>query len=237
MNVSHPDVELGSTLSGFKEFTASFDTGMKGLALSNSDEIRSIHNSFARQSIFEFDSKVQNKEDEDIFHFVAYVPIKGRIYELDGLQEGPLDHGRVPEGADWLDYVRPVIEQRMAKYQTGEIHFNLMAVIQDKLIGHRRQIEALSTEVPINEGMLSEVRMRIAEEEEIRQRWAKENVRRRHNYLPFIIELLKFLAADNTLLGIYDKAKEKSLEQHQKKQAAKGKNVTATPASDSMEKA
>lgn len=226
MNVSHPDVQLGDTLTGFKEFTSSFDAGMKGLALSNSDEIRSIHNSFARQSVFEFDQKVQSKEDDDIFHFVAYVPIKGRIYELDGLQEGPLDHGKIPDGADWLDHVRPVIEQRMAKYQTGEIHFNLMAVIQDKLLGYKRQIDTLSSEVPLNEGMLSEVRIKMTEEEEIRQRWAKENVRRRHNYLPFIIELLKFLAAEKALQGVYDKAKEKSMEQYQKKQAAKAKTAS-----------
>ena len=164
------------------------------------------------------------------------MPINGRIYELDGLQEGPLDHGRIPEGADWLDHVRPVIEQRMAKYQTGEIHFNLMAVIQDKLLGYKRQLDALSSAVPVNESMMSEVRIRMTEEEEIRQRWAKENVRRRHNYLPFIIELLKFLAADNALQGIYEKAKEKSLEQYQKKQAAKGKN-TASTASENTEKA
>lgn len=140
LNVDRPDVELGPTLSGFREFTASFDPSMKGLALSNSDEIRTVHNSFARQSIFEIDSKQANKDD-DIFHFVAYVPIKGRIYELDGLQEGPIDHGRVPEGADWLDLVGPVIEKRMAKYQAGEIHFNLMAIVQDKVISLRKQLE------------------------------------------------------------------------------------------------
>jgi len=225
MNVSHPDVQLGDTLTGFKEFTSSFDAGMKGLALSNSDEIRSIHNSFARQSVFEFDQKMASKEDDDIFHFVAYVPINGRIYELDGLQEGPLDHGKIPDGADWLDHVRPVIEQRMAKYQTGEIHFNLMAVIQDKLLGYKKQIEAFAGD-PNIESLVSEVRIKMAEEQEIRGRWAKENVRRRHNYLPFIIELLKFLAAEKALQGVYDKAKEKSMEQYQKKQAAKAKTAS-----------
>jgi len=159
------------------------------------------------------------------FHFVAYVPIDGRIYELDGLQEGPLDHGKIPDGADWLDHVRPVIEQRMAKYQTGEIHFNLMAVIQDKLLGYKKQIESFAG-VPNNEGLISEVRIKMAEEQEIRGRWAKENVRRRHNYLPFIIELLKFLAAEKALQGVYDKAKEKSMEQYQKKQAAKAKTAS-----------
>jgi len=40
LNLAHPEVELGSTLSSFKEFVSSFDATMKGLALSNSDEIR-----------------------------------------------------------------------------------------------------------------------------------------------------------------------------------------------------
>ena len=68
MNVECPDVSLGKTLSDFKEFSADFDPTMKGLAMSNSEELRTTHNSFARQSVFEFDAKFA-KEDDDVFHF------------------------------------------------------------------------------------------------------------------------------------------------------------------------
>ena len=68
MNVDCPDVNLGKTLTEFKEFSADFDPTMKGLAMSNSEELRSTHNSFARQSVFEFDAKFA-KEDDDVFHF------------------------------------------------------------------------------------------------------------------------------------------------------------------------
>jgi len=42
LNVTHPDVDLGTTLGSFKEFVSSFDSTMKGLALSNSEEIRFV---------------------------------------------------------------------------------------------------------------------------------------------------------------------------------------------------
>lgn len=149
MNIEDASVTLGDTLKEFKEFCGALDPETKGLALSNSDQIRSVHNSFARQTLFEFDSKKAEKDD-DVFHFVSYVPSKfdshflrknyisfilkvnGRIYELDGLKPGPVDHG--PAGDDWTDNVRSVIEARMMKYTQGEIQFNLMGIIQDKTI-------------------------------------------------------------------------------------------------------
>lgn len=213
MNVDSPDVKLGKTLQEFKEFSADFDPTMKGLALSNSDDIRTVHNSFSRQSVFEFDAKFA-KEDDDVFHFVAYVPFKGRLYELDGLREGPLDHGAIAEGADWVSAVRPIIEARISKYQAGEIHFNLMAVIQDKLDNYQKQLQSC-----VDENAATEFRMKIMEEEELRKKWHRENVRRRHNYLPFIVELLKQLASNEQLLPVYEKAKQKSVELERKKKA------------------
>ena len=68
---------------------------------------------FCRQQVFEVDGPAKNKED--LFHFIAYVPINGRLYELDGLREGPIDFG--PCKADtWLNDVKPVIERRIQQY-------------------------------------------------------------------------------------------------------------------------
>lgn len=141
LNVDHPDIDVGSTLGDFKEFTQSFDAYNKGLAMSNASQIRTVHNSFARQTLFELDNSKNNK-DEDVFHFISYLPINGRLYELDGLKEGPIDLG-VVEGLNWLDVVRPVIEKRIQKYSEGEIHFNLMAIVSDRQMLSQRQLDEL----------------------------------------------------------------------------------------------
>lgn len=69
----------------------------------------------------------------------------GRLWELDGLQGGPIDHGPI-ESSDWLDAARPTIQQRMQKYAEGEIHFNLLAVCQDKLIKLNQELEKFKVE-------------------------------------------------------------------------------------------
>lgn len=49
----------------------------------------------------------RKKEDEEgeAFHFVAYVPRGGVLWELDGLREGPIPLCEATDG-DWLDKVR-----------------------------------------------------------------------------------------------------------------------------------
>ncbi|KAG7220044.1 hypothetical protein INR49_018461, partial [Caranx melampygus] len=218
LNCTHPDMLLGDTLTEFREFSQSFDAAMKGLALSNSEVIRQVHNSFARQQMFEFDAKSSAK-DEDAFHFVSYVPVSGRLYELDGLREGPIDLGACNQD-DWISAVRPVIEKRIQKYSEGEIRFNLMAIVSDRKMIYERKIAELQTQLTEDEPMdtdqsstfLSSIQSEIAkyqllieEENQKLKRYKIENIRRKHNYLPFIMELLKTLAEYQQLIPLVEK--------------------------------
>uniref|UniRef100_A0A8C0ZJH8 Ubiquitin carboxyl-terminal hydrolase n=1 Tax=Cyanistes caeruleus TaxID=156563 RepID=A0A8C0ZJH8_CYACU len=180
LNCAHQDIHLGETLSEFKEFSQSFDAAMKGLALSNSEVIRQVHNSFARQQMFEFDAKSSAKE-EDAFHFVSYVPVNGRLYELDGLREGPIDLGACRQD-DWISAVRP--EEPMDTDQSS----NMLSSLQSEVAKYQMLIE---------------------EENQKLKRYKIENIRRKHNYLPFIMELLKTLAEHQQLIPLVEKAKEK----------------------------
>lgn len=48
-----------------------------------------------------------------------------------------------------------------------------------------------------------------------------ENIRRKHNYLPLIVELLKMLAEQGQLMPIYEKAKQRAIERENSTPKAK----------------
>ncbi|NWU50154.1 UCHL5 hydrolase, partial [Dromas ardeola] len=195
LNCAHQDIHLGDTLSEFKEFSQSFDAAMKGLALSNSEVIRQVHNSFARQQMFEFDAKSSAKE-EDAFHFVSYVPVNGRLYELDGLREGPIDLGACNQD-DWISAVRPVIEKRIQ----NNVHLTFSVLWKEEPMDTDQSSNMLSS----IQSEVAKYQMLIEEENQKLKRYKIENIRRKHNYLPFIMELLKTLAEHQQLIPLVEK--------------------------------
>ncbi|CAG8515671.1 15072_t:CDS:10 [Acaulospora colombiana] len=142
-----PSINLGTELENFRDFTKDFDSYYKGLTISNSTLIRSVHNSFARSDPFFMDqTDVSSSEKEDIFHFISYVPVHGALYELDGLSEGPVNLGPCTED-DWLEKVRPVIHERMARYASAEIRFNLLALIKNREDVYQARINEIDLNV------------------------------------------------------------------------------------------
>lgn len=88
-------IEIGKKLTEFREFTQAFDAEMKGEAISNSDMIKEAHNSFARPEPFGIDdSKKASSGKGDAYHFIAFVPFQGAVYEIDGLKGGPIKLGQ-----------------------------------------------------------------------------------------------------------------------------------------------
>lgn len=72
---------------------------VQGWAIGNTPELANAHNSHSAPQArrrpdktpgVPTSSRVSNAET---FHFVSYVPVNGRLFELDGLKPSPIDHG------------------------------------------------------------------------------------------------------------------------------------------------
>jgi ubiquitin carboxyl-terminal hydrolase L5 len=41
-----------------------------------------------------------DSNQEEAYHFIGYVPFRGKVWELDGLKSGPVEVGELPSGSD-----------------------------------------------------------------------------------------------------------------------------------------
>ncbi|KAL8437902.1 hypothetical protein ACSSS7_000625 [Eimeria intestinalis] len=98
-----------------------------------SDAVRRAHNSFRAETSFEV-VEADDAKSKDAFHFVSYVPKGDKVYELDGLKQGPVCVGTTTE-ADWKEVVRKEVARRVEEIQAQgeELRFNLMAVTTNPL--------------------------------------------------------------------------------------------------------
>lgn len=136
-----------------------------------------MHNSFARSSPFIDEAQRLATEEDDVYHFIAYTPINGVLYELDGLQPAPISHGACSFD-EFSDKVIAVLQRRIDRYPANEIRFNLIAMVRD--------LRLRAQEVGDQDMLYQEQRKRNA--------WQWENALRRHNFVGFIGKILKGVA-------------------------------------------
>ncbi|KAK0739692.1 ubiquitin carboxyl-terminal hydrolase [Apiosordaria backusii] len=212
-------IDIGPVLTDFREFTIDLPPEFRGEALSNSDVIRDVHNSFAKSSPFvDETTRNPNDETEDAFHFIAYTPFNGTLYELDGLQPAPISHGACTQEG-FPEKVMEVIQRRIARYGETEIRFNLLAMTRDLRIRARE---------------LGDVEL-LEREERKRKDWQFENALRKHNFVGFAGEVLKGVVEHKLKEGgeeVYSKWVEqgkqkmlKRIEERQKGRAGGGEDV------------
>lgn len=158
-------LNLGPVLSRLKSLTQGMNPENKGHAIGNTPELASAHNSHA--SFYDIPDSLNEKLPSattsrssanqirvtaDSFHFISFVPINGRLYELDGLKRHPLDHGQIDPNEDWSEKFRKIITQRLAQETSGQgsdsssdIRYNLMAVVPDQRMVLTNQLRNLES--------------------------------------------------------------------------------------------
>ncbi|XP_074109588.1 ubiquitin carboxyl-terminal hydrolase calypso [Cotesia typhae] len=147
-----PNIHLGTTLLRLKVHTSGMCPENKGWAIGNTPELACAHNSHAMPQAKRRQDKntgvSTGRFTGEAFHFVSYVPINGRLFELDGLKPYPMDHGPWKEHEEWTEQFRRVITDRLG-ISTGEqlqdIRFNLMAVVPDRRLAISHKLTMLKT--------------------------------------------------------------------------------------------
>ncbi|KAG8426502.1 hypothetical protein J3459_008069 [Metarhizium acridum] len=182
------NLDLGEKLKSFKESTKDLCTALRGHSISSNKFIRKVHNSFTRRmdqlnadlclenDVSDSKKKAVSRKagkqkrksnkaslEEYGYHFIAYVPSGGYVWELDGLRRNPLKLGKTihpdvmamksncqralpigpQESQDWTTIARPQIEARMLQNEDSQLSFNLLAVCRSPLLQHNRTIATM----------------------------------------------------------------------------------------------
>lgn len=72
-----------------------------------------------------------------------------------------------------------------------------------------KEAEALAARLQESQDEMDRLQLVIAQEEAKFAQWKAENIRRKHNYVPFLLNLLKILAEKGELTPLVDRAIEK----------------------------
>jgi ubiquitin carboxyl-terminal hydrolase L5 len=209
-----PD-EIGPVLYPFYTFVSSFPYHLKGVAISSSEEIKRVHNTFGRADSMYIDTvsprptfdPLRHEKSEDVFHFISYVPWypNGTVYELDGLKPHPIPLGTFDDNNNtssdnsntsqslhpWLVVARDEVQKRISAIGIENVKFNLMAMIHDKRQFYMSQS---NNDKVITDYHDYDMNALLEEEHMKRSIWKKENERRRHNYIPFVVQYLREMA-------------------------------------------
>lgn len=112
-----PGIDIGENLRMFRSHSIEMTPPNRGLDLAGFEFVRSAHNRFGKrletchedismEQKYEQSQKKSKKkstkggdcagaEASDVYHFIAYVPYEGNVYELDGLKRSPSVVGNI----------------------------------------------------------------------------------------------------------------------------------------------
>lgn len=113
-----------SPLKKYFESVESLDLLEKGLELSRNADIRKSHELHAQQGQTTTPSLNENVEN----HFVALVERNGRIYQLNGGKNGPVDHGPSTQETFLYD-AAAVCRQFIAKHPDCH-NYSVLAILK-----------------------------------------------------------------------------------------------------------
>ncbi|KAM4608471.1 ubiquitin carboxyl-terminal hydrolase isozyme L3 isoform 2-T2 [Polymixia lowei] len=121
-NKGHLEFEPDSPLKKFLEESSKMSPDEKATFLEKDENIRVTHESSAQEG----QSETPSIDDKVDLHFIAFVNVGGRLYELDGRKPFPIVHGKTSEDT-FLEDAAEVCKNFMAR-DPQELHFTVIAL-------------------------------------------------------------------------------------------------------------
>lgn len=233
LNIQSNTLKLGAEMADFKDFVKHLDPPLSGLAIHNAAFIRDAHLSVARRPPSPAADGLgpppprPGEVDEDVYHYITWVPIRTpsgtlAVYELDALQDTPLYIGEVAASPtakvppiEWVTVVADRLRGYVQVNAEAEIKYRTLAVVDHRIMREVAALEHLRARVeeegvtrPGDEAEETRLMNVLTAEDERLSRWTAESARRRHDYMPFLVETLKLLASKGELTALIDAARE-----------------------------
>lgn len=122
-NAPNVTINDGSFLKTFYDKTKHMDAKQRADQLIKDDMLDRVHDEFAQMG----QTNAPAAEEKVDLHFVAFVQEGGRLWEMDGRKEGPMDVGHVQDG-QLLEKAAEVIKDRYMKADPSEMRFTILAL-------------------------------------------------------------------------------------------------------------
>ncbi|KAJ8000424.1 hypothetical protein DPEC_G00179990 [Dallia pectoralis] len=119
-NPTHIEYDSDSVLKTFLDETAKMTPAQRSTHLENNKAIKDVHNDVASQG------QCLVEADKVNFHFITFVNVKGQLYELDGLTEGPVNHGTTTDVSFIQDAAK--VCRGFVEREEGELRFSAVAL-------------------------------------------------------------------------------------------------------------
>ncbi|XP_041358026.1 ubiquitin carboxyl-terminal hydrolase-like [Gigantopelta aegis] len=112
--------------SKFIEETKNMSPSERAQFLEKDKNMGNIH----EESAMEGQTRAPSSEESVNPHFVAFINKNGKLFEMDGRKDGPIDHGKTTPDTFLSDAAKVV--QQFMKRDPDELNFNVMALVKTK---------------------------------------------------------------------------------------------------------
>lgn len=126
-------VSLSPELTEIRESVLPLSPQLKGLTMWNCEFLRNSHTKLA-------------EEHSTQYQFLSYVHVNGILYEFSEVRAGPVKLGESLED-EWIDKVKPVLQERINQFLNNEICFSMFALIKSRKYASEREIERLRSQI------------------------------------------------------------------------------------------